>query len=461
MKGNILSKDKRDNMLFEYFKRNRFAILFLFCSIFALSIYANLSYFFKNNPKQLAFFPPFIEGVNINYNKHLGAEYYFIAQSVVSGKGFSNPFQDVNTGSTAWMPPFYVYILALLIKLFKSQFLVACCVVFLKDLVLILTGLVVYEIAKRTLIKIKAEFILPLYLLFLLSNFKWFFQFTHDAWLLLLFINIIFPLVVFIKGNRISLKIAIAWGVIGGLSMLASPVVGLVWFVLCVINMSAKKNIKQLVLSSVLFFLICTPWFIRNYVVFDKLIFIKSNLLHDAYVFNYETENGYMTESFTYQRIVWTAKDDPNCLYRKVGEVKFMEIYKEKFFHAISQNPYKYISNIKDRLLSALLIYYPHSEQYEKSSLWKTALHALPFVSVLLLIFLKGYTASNYIKVAMMIYLIYLLPYIIVSYYIRYAIPLTPLKVLFSFWGIDLFVARLSKILARNGSNHYSEPMGV
>ena len=252
-------------MLSEYFKRNKFAILFLFCSIFTISLYANLSYFFKNNPELLAFFPPFVEGVNRNHNKHLGAEYYFIAQSVASGKGFSNPFQDVDTGPTAWMPPLYVYFLALLIKIFQSQLLVACCVVFLKNLVLILTGVLIYEIAKRTSIKIKAEFILLLYLLFLLSNFKWFFQLTHDSWLLLLFINSIFLLAVSIREKQINVKMAIIWGVVGGLSMLASPIVGLVWFILCVINMPTNKNIRLLALSLVLFFLICIPWSIRNY----------------------------------------------------------------------------------------------------------------------------------------------------------------------------------------------------
>jgi len=35
------------------------------------------------------------------------------------------------------------------------------------------------------------------------------------------------------------------------------------------------------------------------------------------------------------------------------------------------------------------------------------------------------------------------MPYVIVNYYNRYGIPLTPLKVLFLFWGMDIVAARI------------------
>ena len=44
---------------------------------------------------------------------------------------------------------------------------------------------------------------------------------------------------------------------------------------------------------------------------------------------------------------------------------------------------------------------------------------------------------------AAMIYGAYLLPYVLVSYYVRYAIPLVPLQVLFCAWAIELAAERL------------------
>jgi len=438
-----------ENMLVEYIKKNKHAVIFLFCFVFGMSLYANSVIFFIDSREHLELFPPFKEGVNMNHNTHLGAEYYYIAEAIASGKGYSNPFK-VDTGPTAWMPPLYTYLLALLIILLKSRLLVACVVVFLKNIVLVFAGLVAYETAKKTFIRIKAEFILLLYAAWLLSKFRWYFQHTHDGWLLLFFICIIFPLAVFIRTNRISLKTAIIWGVVGGLSILAGPVAGLVWLSLWLISMLSARNIKMLSLSAVLFIAVCSPWFIRNYVVFDKFIFMKSNLFHDLYHFNYAQESGVLYELFVRQELVWTARKDPDCLYRRVGEAKFIEISKGKFFNAIKKDPYRFIRNLKERFLGALLINYPHYREYDKISLWRTALHAFPFFSVLLLVFFEGLNASSYIKVAILMYLIYLLPYIAVSYYVRYALPLTPLKILFCFWGLDLLVSRLSRATRAN-----------
>jgi hypothetical protein len=453
------------NILSEYFKRNKRIVLFLSCVVFGVSLYANLTYFFKS-PKQLTFFPPFIEGLNPNDNQHLGAEYFFIAQAITSGKGFSNPFQ-ADTGPTAWMPPLYPFFLAFLIKLFHSKVLVTCAVLFFKNIALIFTGLLIYETAQRSLVKIKAEFIVLFYLVWLLINFRPFFQTTHDSWLLLLFIGSIFPLAVFMRANLINLKTALAWGVLGGLSTLASPIIGLVWGVLWTVMLSVKKNIPKLLLSFVVFFSLVLPWVIRNYVVFDKLILMKSNLYFDAYFVNYETKKDGLIDGPTFRdkHPVWTVKEDPDSPYKRLGEVKFLETYKKQLLSALSKNPYTYIRNVKNRLFEALFspqeqlrakilfcrTWFPHS--YERFIFWRTIkdsiwliLHTLPFVGILLIILLKGYSESDYMKIALLMYGIYLIPYIAIIYYTRYSIPLTPFKVLFIFWGIDLLIARLSKI---------------
>ena len=174
--------------MFSYLKNNKLVIGSLVAVVFLVSFYTNLSYFVKE-PQQLRFFPPFVEGVNLNHNAHLGAEYYFIAEALVAGKGFSDPFQ-VDSGPTAWMPPLYTFLLAVLIFIFKLKPVVTCVIIFLKNAVLVFAGITVYEVAKRTTVRIKAEFAVFLYLVFLLSSYRRFFQFTHDSWLLLFLINI-------------------------------------------------------------------------------------------------------------------------------------------------------------------------------------------------------------------------------------------------------------------------------
>ncbi len=311
-------------MYLKCFKKNNHVLCFLVFFVFGLSFYTNISYFLSHDSKYLRFFPPFIEGVNQTFNGHLGAEYYFIAESLAAGKGFSNPFQ-VDTGPTAWMPPFYPFFLALLIKLFRLKMLVACFIVFIKNLVLVATGVLIYEIGGKPPIKIRAEFTVVLYCLMLLTYFRWFFQLTHDEWLLLLLICIMFPFSVFIYENHINYKHALAWGGVGGFSILTSPVLGFVWFLTSLFVVGEKKNFKPVMLSLCVFIVACSPWFIRNYLVFNKLILMKSNLYFELYATNYETAHGLFDEpTFARQHPIWTTKNDPDSPYKKYGEVQFM-----------------------------------------------------------------------------------------------------------------------------------------
>src|SRR5262249_25681947 len=78
--------------------------------VVACSVYANVS-FAVATPATYRVFPRFKPQVNQNGNRELGGEYYEIARSLVSGKGFANPFRE-STGPTAWMPPVLPTILA-------------------------------------------------------------------------------------------------------------------------------------------------------------------------------------------------------------------------------------------------------------------------------------------------------------------------------------------------------------
>src|SRR4051794_14231964 len=89
------------------------AVFLLIAFVYGCSIYANLS-FVVTNKANYKYFPPFKQYVNANMNQHLGAEYINIAEAMVAGKGFANPFKD-DTGPTAWMPPVLPTILAALL----------------------------------------------------------------------------------------------------------------------------------------------------------------------------------------------------------------------------------------------------------------------------------------------------------------------------------------------------------
>src|SRR5580765_5073015 len=80
------------------------AITLITASVCACAVYANLA-FAVTNKADYQYFPPFKGYLNANKNDYLAGECVNIAESLVRGEGFANPFDGEKTGPTAWMPP--------------------------------------------------------------------------------------------------------------------------------------------------------------------------------------------------------------------------------------------------------------------------------------------------------------------------------------------------------------------
>src|SRR5947208_16916318 len=65
--------------------------------------------------------------VSATWHQHLGGEYFNIAQAIVDGRGFSDPFGEA-TGPTAWMPPLFPALLAFILWVVRSRALVAAVI---------------------------------------------------------------------------------------------------------------------------------------------------------------------------------------------------------------------------------------------------------------------------------------------------------------------------------------------
>ena len=427
--------------LWEYISTNRAAVITLTLFVFVASLYVNTSYFVSKD--SLRFYPPFVAGVQHTQNTHLGGEYYAIAEALAAGKGFSNPFR-AETGPTAWMPPLYPLFLAALIKVLPSKMMVALVVVVLKNIVLIITGLVLYEIAKKTRLRLPASVVLVLFCLWLLCNFRWFFQVTHDEWLLLMVMNVVFAVVAYIRKHLPSRRTAIVLGMVGGVAMLTSPIAGFVWLVLTLTLVRSIGDMKKLFFAVIIMILLCSPWLIRNYLVFEKIIFMESNFYFDLY-HNYQATDGIVCEDyFLTTHPYFNVVSDAESSYAKNGEMYFVDMYKKKFFEAFREKPDIYFANIKNRFMAALIVFYPYS-RHELFALWQALIHPLPFFSLLMLVLMRRFENEPYIKTAIVMYAAYLAPYILVSYYVRYSIPLTQVKLLFIFWAADLCFCRFTK----------------
>ena len=125
--------------------------------------------------------------------------------------------------------------------------------------------------------------------------------------------------------------------------------------------------------------------------------------------------------------------------YKNLGEQQYLKIYENKFKKSLAEQPFLFLKKVFKRFQGITLIYYPYNTEYESKFLvWRNFIHALPFCCLLLLIIFRK-NKNRYFLFIVLVYVFYLSPYMLVSYYIRYSTPLVPLQCLFVFWGIELF----------------------
>lgn len=424
----------------------RRATLYLLALVFALSAYANAASWVSSR-EQLEWFPPFQAGVNVLRRNHLGAEYFRIAKALVEGRGFSDPF-GAGTGATAWMPPLYPALLACLLWLLGSKSAVGWAVVVLKNLVLVWVGTQVYAVARTTRLTLDPRWALAAYSVWLIAHFDWFFQFTHDTWLMLLLVSgdFVFALRV-LSGEppRLpGLRWQPTWGLLGGINALASPIAGLTWLVACAfLLLRDRRQLRGLAVAGLLAALCVAPWIARNALVFDRLVLMKSNLYFDLYLANYTSPTGVYESRFLRAYHPYFHAREPSSRYRQLGEAAYVDSFERSFRSKLRAHPEVYLRKVGRRLLAVTLLYPPHRPEVEgRRPLLGTAVHPLPLLGLLALLALRRRRLPVAAALAATLYATYLAPYVAIAFYNRYLLPLSLLLVLFVYWGADALAAR-------------------
>jgi len=425
------------------------AAVVLGAAIAGCSIYTNLAFAIED-PANLRYFPPFKPGQNgASSNRHLGGEYYQMARSLVEGEGFSHPF-DRPTGPTAWQPPVQPLLLASLLWMCDGdRDAVMVVVVFLQVQVLIGTGLLILALARQTTRRIGVGVVVGVYLGALLGEFWYCFQFTCDCWLVLPALDLLIAGLCWWRPLQGWWRAA-GWGYFGGVCALINPIVGFAWGILSVLNAVRQRTWSRLALAGLVCGLTLTPWTLRNYLVFGRMIPIKSNLAYELYQTQCLQNDGLLQFS-TFHFHPFGAGRRERQEYEALGEMAFLDRKRQQFWESVQADPVGFLDRVAQRALGATLWYVPfHRESAANRPvvLWISRLtHPLPFLALLVLVFtLLAEPLSRAQWVVIGVYLLYLLPYVGASYYDRYAVPLLGVKVLLVVWAVDRLLS---------GSNSY------
>jgi hypothetical protein len=213
-------------------------------------------------------------------NFGFGFEMGRVGRSIARGQGFSNPYEG-NTGPTAWEPPLYPYLIGGVFKIFGVYTYASAWVLLSINCVFAaLTAIPVYRIAHRTFGPRVALWSARTWAL---NPYVWYWS-IHWIWdttFTPLMLALIFLVALEMKqwpGWR-------GWALLGALSGVGAlanatmlsflPFCGLwVW------RQRYRRGLPSLagvVLCSFVFFLVVSPWLVRNYEAFGRLVFIRDD----------------------------------------------------------------------------------------------------------------------------------------------------------------------------------------
>ena len=402
------------------------------------SVYANLSYD-VTDAEDYAYFPPFKAGYDGNSNDHLGAEYFNIAEALVDGRGYADPF-GTPTGPTAWMPPVLTLFEAgLLLHFDRDKVAVANVVIVCQVFSLWLTAVLVLAAGRKTAPAVPSLLVVPLVALALITRFHTAYQVTHDSWMVLLAFDGVLAFALWGRPSASGLR-SLAWGVGGGVATLISPVLALCWCLLTVCEAVRVRRGRPLLVACVACALVVTPWVVRNAVVFGRFIPVKSNLAYELYQAQLLSADGRLSDKvFATHPYATHGVERSECA--ALGEMAFLDRKRAAFDEAVRGNPSHFAEKVYDRLLAATVDYSPMNEaemERETLSLLCAVTHPLPVLAgfgLLLLAPFRRLSGACWAGLALLA--VYLAPYIVVSYYERYEFPLWGLKILVIVWCLD------------------------
>jgi hypothetical protein len=213
-------------------------------------------------------------------NFSFGWEMGRIGQSLARGQGFSNPFNEP-TGPTAWESPLYPLLIAGVFKVFGIYTHTSAIVLLgLNSVFSALTCVPIVLIGQRCFGKTVAWWTAWLWAVLPFVMFwctRWVWETSLAAFLL----TVIFWMALALEdtdGWIPWVEFGLLWGVaaLTNTSLLAFlPASGLwAWHRRW---KRGKRSLGGIIVASVIFFACITPWLVRNYEVFGRFIFIRSN----------------------------------------------------------------------------------------------------------------------------------------------------------------------------------------
>ena len=272
-----------------------------------------------------------------NDHFEFGWEMGRIGQSIAEGRGFASPYGD-STGPSAWEPPLYPFLIGGVFRVFGTYSQASAWVLLsINSLFTALTCIPIFFIARRFIgakLAMWAGWAWALNPYAMYWSIHWIWDTTFSP-LLLACIFIVSLQMEEWDGWKGWALFGALWGLAGwsNPSMLSFlPCSGLwIWYRR---NKNGRRSLAGVVLASLIFFLCLTPWMIRNYRVFGRLVFIRNDFGLQFRLGNGPSADGMLMPYF-----------QPNLnglefdSYRRLGELAYSERCKRLALGWVREHP--------------------------------------------------------------------------------------------------------------------------
>src|SRR5947209_13467734 len=275
-----------------------------------------------------------------------------VARSIAQGHGFSSPY-DGNTGPTAWEPPLYPYLMAGVFKLFGIYSQRSAWVLLsINSLFATLTCIPIYWIAHRTFgerVAIWSAYAWALnpYVWYWSIHWIWDTTFTPLVltWILLLALDLgsVAPDAL-VRGRRNAhTAVWILFGALYAIGALANPTM-LAFLPFCGLWIWRQRfrqglpSLGGVVLSSLVFFAVLSPWVVRNYEVFHRFVFLRDDFGLQLRLGNGPSAGGML---MAYLQPNLNKLELEN--FQRMGEIAYAERCKRIAFDWVRAHPARFV----------------------------------------------------------------------------------------------------------------------
>lgn len=370
----------------------------------------------------------------------LGAEYFEICRSVSEGRGFSSPFR-IESGPTSWMPPAIPVLLAGIYLLCERNEFAAAMVFYLIG-TLCVTVAWLTTVRFDTSIGIGSVVALISFCVVLRASARATFVAMQDSAILMLLASLIMlgcHRNLKVWNDRLGCRQGIgAWSLLGGLVGLFSPSLLFSWIVCSIISLWRRKVHLAVALSIAASFQV--PWLIRNLVQFRTIIPIKSNARFEAALAASRPTGLLDFDSFQHHPFIDVNEAQR---HKELGEQRYIEVRSNELLAEAREKGCQFDVQVIHRAISFAV----------SNTTWidfpiQVFLFVPTAVLCLLMMGLSKVRPSPLVC-SLTVFISYGTPYIWISYYDRYSVPMIPVRAILLALGLQFILDFISANLRR------------